>query len=155
MRRFSVSLFLCVLIPLLSMSAVGWPGDSVSRSQTASISNNSGPPFKFCNKTRYKLFLAIAYWSWGAKTYGRLVSEGWWTMKPGECTRLFDDDTRDAHRWYYAHDADYNITWTVETSTDITNDKFTYENDTKTCPAGWETVGFKSFRDSDTDLTEN
>ncbi len=43
--------------------------------------------------------MAIAWW--GEEPYG-VHSAGWYVFKPGECARVFPDDSYDAHRYYYA-----------------------------------------------------
>jgi uncharacterized membrane protein len=145
--QFTSVLLVLLVVTVLSQSSRG----SLPR-LTPDVRNSVGPPFRFCNKTRYKVYLAIAYY--GDKYMG-LVSEGWWTMKPGECKRVFDDDSYDNHRYYYAYNDDGNVTWSGEYKACVTNDKFTHKNDSSaSCPNGWELKGFKHFDDRDIDLTD-
>jgi uncharacterized membrane protein len=145
--QFASVLLVLLVVTVLSQSSTG------SRPRlTPDVGNYAGPPFKFCNKTRYKVYLAIAYF--GDKYMG-LVSEGWWTMKPGECKRVFDEDSYEHHRYYYAHAEDEKITWSGEVKACITNNEFTYKNDfPPSCPNGWELKGFKYFDDQNIDLTD-
>lgn len=112
----------------------------------------AGAPFQICNKTRHRLNLAIAWWS----RQGGFISMGWWDLKQGECVQVFDDDSADAHRLYYAEEVDGNSTWSGDTRACVSQEKFRYENYSQpSCPQGWKQKGFLYFGDKNLDLTED
>ena len=121
------------------------------------------PPFKICNKTRYKLWLADA---WGSvhKNPGHIMSSGWWEIKQKECVRVFDDDSGsdgDTDRYIYVVNDASTVTWEgqYEYACVLSGHKFEYTNPLPlykkpSCPQGWVSVGFMYFGDKDMDLTE-
>jgi uncharacterized membrane protein len=107
--------------------------------------------YQVCNRTSEKLFLAIAYYT-GNKDF--FVSEGWWTLTPGVCTRVFPDNSFDGHRYYYAQNENKTVTWTADNGVEACIDphnEFTiaHADSTSACPSPYVRQKFHFFSDND------
>lgn len=107
--------------------------------------------YQICNRTSEKLFLAIAYYT-GDKNF--FVSEGWWTLTPGECARVFPNNSFDSHRYYYAQNEKKTTEWTADNGVEVCIDphnKFTiaHADSTSACPSPYVRQRFHFFSDAD------
>ena len=66
--------------------------------------------FSLCNVTAVKIDLAVGYMDTG----GRWLSEGWWILKPGECSHTFVSATPTLY--YYAQSKTNLAKWIAENS---------------------------------------
>jgi len=107
--------------------------------------------YQICNRTSEKLFLAIAYYT-GNKDF--FVSEGWWTLTPGECARVFPNNSFDSHRYYYAQNEKKTTEWTADNGVEVcidSHNKFAlaHADSSSTCPSPYVRQRFHFFSDAD------
>lgn len=113
---------------------------------------SAGPPFSLCNRTSKTVYVAIAYYADNPREGGMTIkSEGWWTIAPGQCKQLFNDESIDGHRYYHANSADWETEWKGNMMACVQ-----YEHAFElqpasgyttgwTCPPGWNDLGFKKI----------
>lgn len=107
--------------------------------------------YQMCNRTSEKLFLAIAYYS-GDRDF--FVSEGWWTLTPGVCARVFPNRSFEGHRYYYAQTENKSSEWTSDNGVQVCIDphnKFTiaHADSGSACPSPYVRQKFHYFSDAD------
>jgi uncharacterized membrane protein len=99
--------------------------------------------FKVCNEYDEKISSAVAYYS---KEYGYAISEGWWTLSPGECKTALEGDIKVQYLYVYAENNDSSWTWSGDFKVCVNpNDPFTLYNAQHKCP-----FVYKNFRQVDT-----
>lgn len=111
--------------------------------------------FRVCNRSRYVIGMTTAWYS-RREALGYVISEGWSTMKPGQCVRVFDADSARSHRYYYAYTvgADYKWEGGGVRACAHPREAFRFVNpQDNSCPAGWSAVDYHVFGDSDLNLT--
>ncbi|TNJ45543.1 DUF1036 domain-containing protein [Phaeobacter sp. B1627] len=91
--------------------------------------------FRICNETGRKTFASIGY-----KEGDAWVSEGWWTIQPGECSIPIVGDLK--NRYYYIRAESETGNWTGDYSFCYINDAFTIRGDENCTVRGYKTGGF-------------
>ncbi len=105
--------------------------------------------FKICNKTGSKTYVSIGY-----KENEEWVSEGWWTIQPGECSIPVVGDLK--NRYYYIRAESDTGNWTGDYSFCYINDAFTIRGDENCTARGYKTGGyFEVDTDNSLDWTQN
>jgi len=91
--------------------------------------------FEICNETGNEAFASIGY-----KDGEDWVSEGWWTLQPGECAIPIVGDLK--NRYYYIRAESKTGNWTGDYSFCYINDVFTIRGDENCTARGYKTGGF-------------
>ncbi len=83
---------------------------------------------EFCNRTQEQLESAIAYRGMTPDDHEDWISEGWWLIEPGQCTKVYGKPLDQRFFFYYAratatHDRREPYVWT--------SDKYKFCIDTK------------------------
>ena len=116
--------------------------------------------FKVCNRSKEGISVAVGY---NSKDYG-WMSEGWWSVSPGDCTRLVSGDLDQRYYYIYAVGDDGGL-WAARKGEQdggffcISKHKFTYRNsdymkhNVIDCESGNETT--KQFSEVDTENADD
>jgi uncharacterized membrane protein len=105
-----------------------------------------------CNKTTKILSTAIAYHNSGKNTW---TSEGWWSVKPGECAVPVEGDLGNRYYYIHAHTDDGTIIWDGEHEFYVTTEAFTIV-DAESGDEGDRIEGFFEVDTGDSkDFTQN
>ena len=57
----------------------------------------------FCNRTQQPIEAALGYRDQGANdTLDTWISEGWWRIEPGQCSRVYGQQLKERFYFYYA-----------------------------------------------------
>lgn len=99
----------------------------------------SGTPaladFRICNQTPFSTHASIGY-----KEGDEWVSEGWWSIEPGECTTPVAGDLK--NRYYYIRAENEKANWTGDYHFCYTNEAYTIVGDENCTNRGYKTGGF-------------
>jgi len=107
--------------------------------------------YKFCNKTKAEVSVAFAY-----RENGEWVSEGWWSIKPGNCSTVHSEDLDQQKYYFYADSDESDNTWSGDSSFCTLEKKFTITGNTNCKSRGYKPRGFKEIDVGDSvDWTTN
>jgi uncharacterized membrane protein len=99
--------------------------------------------FRVCNDHNEKISSAVAYYS---ADYGYAISEGWWSLTPGECKTALSGDLKVKYIYVYAENNDNSWAWSGDFKVCVNpTDPFTLYDAQNKCP-----FEFKDFRQVDT-----
>ena len=99
--------------------------------------------FRVCNGYHQHISTAVAYYS---SEYSYAISEGWWTLDPGECKTALGGDLKVQYVYVYAVNDDNSWEWAGDYKVCVNpNDPFTLYDAQNKCP-----FEFKNFRSVDT-----
>ena len=80
----------CVLVVLIGGITMAWPAPA----QAA---------MSFCNRTKGPLEAALGYRDSDNDKGESWISEGWWRIEPGQCSRVYGQPLSQRFYFYYAH----------------------------------------------------
>lgn len=99
--------------------------------------------FRVCNDSDEKISSAVAYYS---SEYGYAISEGWWSLTPGECKTAIGGDLKVQYVYVYAENNDSSDTWSGDYKVCVNpSDPFTLYNAQHKCA-----FEYRNFRQVDT-----
>lgn len=99
--------------------------------------------FRVCNDSNEKISSAVAYYS---SEYGYAISEGWWSLTPGECKTALGGDLKVQYVYVYAENNDSSDTWSGDYKVCVNpSDPFTLYDAQHKCP-----FEYRNFRQVDT-----
>ncbi|HEV2908661.1 MAG TPA: DUF1036 domain-containing protein [Candidatus Eremiobacteraceae bacterium] len=99
--------------------------------------------FKVCNEYKEHINSAVAYYS---SEYDYFISEGWWSLDPGQCKTAIAGDLKVKYVYVYAVNDGDSWHWPGDYKMCVNpNDPFTLYNAQNKCP-----FVYKDFREVDT-----
>ncbi|HME80590.1 MAG TPA: DUF1036 domain-containing protein [Candidatus Eremiobacteraceae bacterium] len=99
--------------------------------------------FKVCNDYKEHISSAVAYYS---AEYDYFISEGWWSLDPGQCKTAMAGDLKVKYVYVYAMNDNNSWEWGGDYKMCVNpDDPFTLYNAQNKCP-----FVYKSFREVDT-----
>jgi uncharacterized membrane protein len=99
--------------------------------------------FKVCNEYKDHISSAVAYYS---SDYDYFISEGWWSLDPGQCKTAMAGDLKVKYVYVYAMNDNSSWEWSGDYKMCVNpDDPFTLYNAQNKCP-----FVYKSFREVDT-----
>ncbi len=93
--------------------------------------------FSVCNRSNKQVELAFGYWNsvdnretFADSIGGSWLSEGWWKLKPGQCTQVYPHELWRRNRYYYvyARSTDGRSVWSGNHSFCVASSVFTILN---------------------------
>ena len=99
--------------------------------------------FKVCNEYKEHINSAVAYYS---SEYDYFISEGWWSLDPGQCKTAIAGDLKVKYIYVYAVNDGASWHWSGDYKMCVNpNDPFTLYNAQHKCP-----FEYKDFQEVDT-----
>ncbi len=99
--------------------------------------------FKVCNEYKDHISTAVAYYS---ADYDYFISEGWWSLDPGQCKTAMAGDLKVKYVYVYGMNDNNSWEWGGDYKMCVNpDDPFTLYNAQNKCP-----FVYKSFREVDT-----